>query len=59
MTGRLLVTYLLIVLGPVALAASAFALRDVLDRRKRASSDGNGHTDADGLEHTVEEVRAR
>ncbi|KKL24007.1 hypothetical protein LCGC14_2419670, partial [marine sediment metagenome] len=43
---------------PLALAAVAFALRDLLARRKRAPSEGNGHAEAEGLEHTVEEVHA-
>jgi len=58
MARRLLVLYLMIVLGPLALAAVAFALRDLLARRKRAPSEGNGHAEAEGLEHTVEEVHA-
>ncbi len=58
MALRLLILYLLIVLGPVALAAGAFALRDRLARRRPALSGGNGHTDSEALEHTVEEVQA-
>ena len=58
MARKLLALYLLIVLGPVALAATAFALRDRLARRRPALSAGNGHTDAEALEHTVEEVQA-
>ncbi len=58
MARRLLVLYLLIVLGPLALATAAFALRDLLTRRSRTPSEGNGHTDAEALEHTVEEVQA-
>ncbi len=57
MARRLLALYLLIVLGPIALAASAFALRDRLARRRPALSGGNGHTDAEALEHTVDEVQ--
>ena len=58
MARRLLALYLLIVLGPVALAAGAFALRDRLERRRQALSGGNGHTDAEALDHTIEEVQA-
>lgn len=57
MARRLLALYLLIFLAPLALAAIAFALRDLLTRRRPAPSEGNGHTDAEALEHTVEEVQ--
>jgi hypothetical protein len=58
MTLRLLLLYLLIVLGPLAFAAAAFALRDLLVRRRPDPSQGNGHAEAEALEHTVEEVQA-
>ena len=58
MARRLLVLYLLIVLGPLAVAAAAFALRDFLARRRLEPSQGNGHAEAEALEHTVEEVQA-
>ncbi len=58
MAHRLLVLYLLIVLGPLAVAAAAFALRDLLARRRPDPSEGNGHAEAEALEHTVEEVQA-
>ena len=58
MALRLLVLYLLIVLGPLAVAATAFALRDLLARRRAEPSQGNGHAEAEALDHTVEEVQA-
>jgi hypothetical protein len=58
MTQRLLAIYVLIVLGPLAVAAAAFALRDLLARRRPQPSDGNGHAEAEALEHTVEEIQA-
>jgi len=58
MTRRLLALYLLIVLGPLAVAATAFALRALLARRRPETSQGNGHAEAEALEHTVEEVQA-
>ena len=58
MARGLLTLYLLIVLGPVALAAAAFALRDLLARRQPAPSAGNGHSDAEALQYTVEEAPA-
>lgn len=57
MARRLLALYVLIILAPLALAAGAFALRDLLARRRPTPSEGNGHTDAEALEHTVEEVQ--
>ncbi len=57
MALRLLILYLLIVLGPLAVAAAAFALRDLLARRRAKTSQGNGHAEAEALEHTVEEVQ--
>ena len=57
MARRLLVLYLLIALGPVLVFAAAFAARDLLARRP-AHPHGNGHAEIEGLEHTVEEVRA-
>jgi len=58
MARRLLVLYLLIVLGPLAVAAAAFVLRDLLAQRRPDPSEGNGHAEAEALEHTVEEVQA-
>jgi hypothetical protein len=58
MTLRLLLLYLLTVFGPLAFAAAAFALRDFLVRRRLDPSQGNGHAEAEALEHTVEEVQA-
>lgn len=58
MARRLLLIYLLIVFGPLASAAAAFALRDILARRRPHPSEGNGHAEAEALEHTVEEVQA-
>jgi hypothetical protein len=55
---RLLIAYAAIVLGPLVVVAAAFALRDLLTRRGRPSSAGNGHAEAEALEHTVEEVQA-
>jgi hypothetical protein len=54
---RLLIIYLAVVLGPLALATAAFALRDLMARRGRPAG-GNGRAEPEGLEHTVEEVRA-
>jgi hypothetical protein len=54
---RLFALYLLIVLGPLAVGAVAFALRDLLAGRRRDPSRGNGHAEAEALEHTVEEVQ--
>ena len=54
---RLLVLYLLIAFGPLLAFAAAFAARDLLARRP-ARPHGNGHAEIEGLEHTVEEVRA-
>ena len=58
MARRLLVIYLLIALGPPLAFAAAFAARDLLARRRQAHPHGNGHAEIEGLEHTVEEVRA-
>ncbi len=58
MTRRLLLAYLLVVFGPLAAAAIAFALRDLVARRRPASSDSDGHTESEALEHTVKEVQA-
>ncbi len=58
MAHRLLDLYLLIVLGPLAVAAAAFTQRDLLARRMPDPSEGNGHADTEALEHTVEEVQA-
>jgi len=57
MARRLLVLYLLVAFGPLIAFAAAFAARDLLARRP-APPHGNGHAEIEGLEHTVEEVRA-
>jgi len=54
---RLLVLYLLVAFGPLLAFAAAFAARDLVARRP-ARPRGNGHAEVEGLEHTVEEVRA-
>jgi hypothetical protein len=56
--NRLLVLYLLIVLGPLAVAAAVFIVRDLVARRALDPSEGNGHAEVEALEHTVEEVQA-
>ncbi len=58
MARRLFLAYVAVILGPLALATVAFAIRDLLTRRGRPSSAGNGHAAAEALEHTVEEVQA-
>ncbi len=55
---RLFLAYVAVILGPLIAVAGAFALRDLLARRRRSSSSGNGHAEAEALEHTVEEVQA-
>ncbi len=55
---RLFLAYVAVILGPLIAVAGAFALRDLLARRRRSSSVGNGHAEAEALEHTVEEVQA-
>ncbi len=55
---RLFLAYVAVILGPLIAVAGAFALRDLLARRGRPSSAGNGHAEAEALEHTVEEVQA-
>ena len=57
MALRLLALYLLIAFGPLLAFAAAFAARDLAARRP-AHPHGNGHAEIEGLEHTVEEVRA-
>ena len=57
MARRLLVLYLLVAFGPLIAFAAAFTARDLLARRP-AHPHGNGHAEVEGLEHTVEEVRA-
>ena len=57
MARRLLVLYLLIAFGPLLAFAAAFAARDFAAKRP-AQPHGNGHAEVEGLEHTVEEVRA-
>jgi hypothetical protein len=58
MAYRLLALYLLIVLGPLAVAAAAFTVRDLLAQHRPDPSEGNGHAEVEALEHTVEEVQA-
>ncbi len=58
MARRLLVLYVLIVFGPLAVGAAAFALRDLLAGHRPDPSEGNGHAETEALEHTVEEVQA-
>ena len=55
---RLFLAYVAVILGPLVVVAAAFALRNLLVRRGRPSSAGNGHAEAEALEHTVEEVQA-
>ena len=55
---RLFALYVAIIVVPLAVAAAAFALRDLLSSRKRGLHGGNGHAEIAGLEDTVEEVRA-
>ncbi len=58
MARRLFLVYVAVILGPLVVVAGAFALRDLLARRGRPASAGNGHAEAEALEHTVEEVQA-
>ncbi len=58
MTRRLLGLYLMAALGPLALSAAAFRLREVMAQRRRPHWEGNGHVDTEALEGTVEEVAA-
>ena len=58
MARRLFLAYVAVILGPLVVVAAAFALRDLLARRGRPSPAGNGHAEAEALEHTVEEVQA-
>ena len=58
MARRLFLAYIAVILGPLVVGAAAFALRNLLVRRGRPSSGGNGHAKAEALEHTVEEVQA-
>ncbi len=58
MARRLFLVYVAVILGPLVVVAGAFALRDLLAWRGRPSSAGNGHAEAEALEHTVEEVQA-
>ena len=55
---RLFLAYLAVVLAPFVVATATFALRDLLARRSRSASHGNGHAEAEALEHTVEEMQA-
>lgn len=58
MAVRLFALYVAIIVVPLAVAAAAFALRDLLSGRRRGLHRGNGHAEIEGLEDTVEEVRA-
>lgn len=55
---RLFLAYLAVVLAPLVVASAVFAVRDLLARRSPLASTGNGHAEAEALEHTVEEVQA-
>jgi hypothetical protein len=55
---RLFLVYAAIVIAPAVVAVAAFAVRDLIDRRRAPPHEGNGHADADALEYTVEEVQA-
>jgi hypothetical protein len=55
---RLFLVYAAIVIVPALVAAAAFAVRDLIDRRKWPPHEGNGHAEAGALEHTVEEFQA-
>ncbi len=55
---RLFLAYLAVVLAPLVVASAVFAVRDLLARRSPSASAGNGHAEAEALEHTVEEVQA-
>lgn len=55
--GVLLVAYLAVVVGPLLVAAVAFAVARLLQPRPAAAG-GNGHAEPAALEHTVEEVPA-
>jgi hypothetical protein len=55
---RLFLVYAAIVIAPAVVAAAAFAVRDLVERGRRAPHEGNGHAGAEELEHTVEEVQA-
>ncbi|MEX0799631.1 MAG: hypothetical protein WD379_00270 [Dehalococcoidia bacterium] len=58
MAARLFALYIAIIVVPLAVAAAAFALRDLLSRQRQGLHGGNGHAEIAGLEDTVEEVRA-
>ena len=58
MARRLFLAYIAVILGPLVVGAAAFTLRNLLARRGRPSSAGNGHAEPEALEHTVEEVQA-
>ncbi len=57
MTQRLLLLYLAVILGPLAVAAALFALRDRASRRPSSHRRGDGRADSDEFTQTVEEVR--
>lgn len=59
MARRLFLAYVAIVVGPLAVAAVAFALRDWIVRRRAGRYPrGDGHAEDERLTDTVEEVRA-
>jgi len=55
---RLFLAYAAFVIAPAVVAAAAFAVRDLVDRRRQPRHEGNGHAGVEALEHTVEEVQA-
>ncbi len=57
MTRRLLLVYLAVIVGPLAVAAALFALRDRASRRPRPQRRGDGRAGSDEFTQTVEEVR--
>lgn len=58
MARRLLLLYLAIVLGPLVVASIAFALRDLLLRRRGPGPRADGHAQRERLAETVEEMHA-
>jgi len=57
MARSLVLLYLGVILGPLAVAAAVFALRDRVSRRPSTSRRGDGQSGAEDLTQTVEEVR--
>jgi len=58
MARKLLLLYFAIVIGPLLLAALAFALKERLQRRSARRFPGDGHARQERLAETVEELRA-